>query len=113
MVVEGGSCERDLRIVGREYQRRGEKLRKERWENLSFEVKGRTKEKTEVAREASFLSGLHIDEITQIWWFRFMQEIVSNGYDFLLYALFDLEPVKRFECMSDVWVLMSAGNGAS
>ena len=36
----------------------------------------------------------------QIIWFRFIQEIVSNRYDFVLDALFHLEPMKRFECRS-------------
>ena len=43
-----------------------------------------------------------IDKITQIGWFRFMEEILSNKYDFVLYALFDLKPMKRFKCRSDV-----------
>ena len=33
---------------------------------------------------------------------------MSDRYDFVLNALFDLEPVKRFECRSDVSVLRSA-----
>ena len=52
--------------------------------------------------EAGFNSRFDIDEITQIGWFRFMEESVSNIYDFVLYVLFDLEPVKRFVCRSDV-----------
>ena len=36
---------------------------------------------------------------------------MSKIYDFLLYALFNLEPVKRFECRSDVSVFRSAGDG--
>ena len=36
-----GICfEKDLRLVGKEFQRRGEKLRKERSENLSLYVSG-------------------------------------------------------------------------
>ena len=41
MVVEGGSCEKDLRLVGRKYRGRREELRKERSENLSLEVRGK------------------------------------------------------------------------
>ena len=37
---EGGSCEKDLRLIDREFQRRGEELQKERSENLSLEVRG-------------------------------------------------------------------------
>ena len=37
-----------------------------------------------------------------------MAEIMSNRYDFVLYALFDLESVKQFECRSDVLILTSA-----
>ena len=40
MVVKGDGCEKDLRLVSREIHRRGEKLRNERSENLSFEVMG-------------------------------------------------------------------------
>ena len=40
-----------------------------------------------------------------------MEEIVR--YDFVLYALFDLGPIKRFECRSDVWVLTSVGDSVS
>ena len=35
---EDGSFERDLRLIGREFQRRGEELRKERSEKLNLEV---------------------------------------------------------------------------
>ena len=41
MVREGWNCEKDLRLVGREFQRRGEELRKERSENVSLEVRSR------------------------------------------------------------------------
>ena len=44
-----------------------------------------------VVREASFSSEFDIDEMTPIGWLRFMEEIVSNRYDFVLHALFDLE----------------------
>ena len=36
------------------------------------------KEETEVVRGTSFTSGFDVDEIMQIGWFRFMQEIVGN-----------------------------------
>ena len=39
MVVEGGSCEIDRRLVSEEFHRRGEKLQKERSANLSLEVR--------------------------------------------------------------------------
>ena len=39
MAVEGGSCEKDLRLVGREFHRRGTELRKNRPKSLSFEVR--------------------------------------------------------------------------
>ena len=50
-------------------------------------------------------SGFDVNEIMQVGWFRFMQEIVRNGNNFLLYALFDLELMKSFECRSDVCML--------
>ena len=39
MVRDGWSCEKDLKLVEREFQRRGEDLRKERSENLSLEMR--------------------------------------------------------------------------
>ena len=38
---------------------------------------------------------------------------MSNRYDYVLYTLFDLEPVKRFEFKSDVLVFRSAGDRPS
>ena len=35
-----GSCEKDLRLIAKEFQRQGEELQKERSENFSLEVKG-------------------------------------------------------------------------
>ena len=61
---------------------------------------------------ASFISGFDIDKIMQMGWFRFMKEIARNIYYFVLQTLVGLEPVKRFECRSDVWVLRTAGDGA-
>ena len=39
VVGEGGSCEKDLRLIGKLFQRPGEELRKERSENLSLDVR--------------------------------------------------------------------------
>ena len=40
LVGEGGSFEKDLRLIGREFEGRRDELRKERSENLSLEVRG-------------------------------------------------------------------------
>ena len=64
MVLEDGSCEKDRRLVGREFHRRGEELRKKRSENLSLDVRGGRERETEVVRGASFTSRCHVDEIT-------------------------------------------------
>ena len=40
MVVEGDSCEKDLRLIGREFHRRGKELRKERSDNVTLKVSG-------------------------------------------------------------------------
>ena len=40
MVIKGGRCDQDLRLVGREFQRRREELREERSANLNLDVKG-------------------------------------------------------------------------
>ena len=55
-----------------------------------------------MVRGASFTSKFDTDKITQIGWLSFVEEIMSNRYDFVLHALFDLEPVKRLECRSNV-----------
>ena len=55
-----------------------------------------------MVRGASLTSRFDADKIMHMGWLRFVEEIVSNRYDFVLYALFDLEPVKRFECRSNV-----------
>ena len=38
---------------------------------------------------------------------------MNNEYDFVLYAMFDLEPTRRFECRNYVRVFMSASDAAS
>ena len=40
VVDEGGNFQKDLRLIGREFQRREKKLRKEPSENLSLVVRG-------------------------------------------------------------------------
>ena len=62
---------------------------------------------------ASFTRRFDIDKIMQICWFRFMKAIVSNRYDYALYALFNFELIKRFESRSDVRVPRTAGDGAN
>ena len=42
-------------------------------------------------RRREFTSRFDIDKIRQIGWFRFVEEIVRKRYDFISYALFDLE----------------------
>ena len=69
--------------------------------------------KTEVVREASFTSWYDVDEIAQIGMFRFIGEIASDGYDFVLHAMFVLEPMTRFECRSYMSVLRSSSESAS
>ena len=55
-----------------------------------------------MVRGASLTRRFEIDKIVQIGWFRFMEEIVSNRCGFVLYALFNLESVKQFECRGGV-----------
>ena len=92
MVVEGGCCEKDLKIIGRVPQMSGGimerairkvKLRGERW-----------KEETEVVRGASFTSRFDVDEIMQIGWLRFMHAIMGNENNFEFYAPFVIKPMK-------------------
>ena len=66
-----------------------------------------------MVRGSSFTSGFYVDETMQAFWFGFMEEIVHNGYNFELYALFDIEPMKRSECWRDVCMLSGVGDGAS
>ena len=60
-----------------------------------------------LVRGVSFISRFDIDKITHIGWFRFMEEIVNNRYDFVLYA------AKRFKSRRDVRVLRCTGDGTS
>ena len=64
---------------------------------------------TGVVGGAQLTSRFDTDKIAQMGWLKFMEETTNNKYDFILYALFDLEPVERFECRSDVCVLRRAG----
>ena len=50
-----------------------------------FTLRGQgLKGENEMVRGASFTSGFDVDEITQMGWLRFMQEIVGNGNNFEL-----------------------------
>ena len=71
--------EKDLRLVGREFQRRGEAFRKERSENLSLDVSGGRERQTEVIGWSSYASGFDIDKLAKVTGLRFMKEIVGNG----------------------------------
>ena len=60
-----------------------------------FKLEGEDRKgETEVLSGATFMSRFDIDEIMQIGWCRFMVGIVSNRYDFELYALFDIKHMK-------------------
>ena len=74
MSCEGGSCEKYLRLVGRKFQEREITERTIREFNLGSEG---WKGETEVVRGASFPNGFDVDEITQICWVKFMEEVVS------------------------------------
>ena len=54
-----------------------------------------------MVRRTSFANRFDMDKIMQIVWFRFTEYIVSSRSDFALYALFDIKPMKRFECTSN------------
>ena len=88
---------RRQRVPETRVQRRGEELRNERSANLSLEV--RVKGETEIVSGASFTNGFDVDEITKIGWSQIYGEVIDK---LILYALFDLEPVKRSECRTDV-----------
>ena len=97
MIGEGGSCEKDLRLIGIVSEARGGIMEEM---NGEFKSVGKGwKGDIEVVRGASFTSGF---DIMQIGWFRLMEKIVSNRYNFVSYALLPLQPVKQFECRSDV-----------
>ena len=71
MVGEDWSCEKDLKLVGREFHRQGEELCKEQSEDLSFEVRGGKERQRSEKRILPV--GL---------------TLMSNGNDFELFALF-------------------------
>ena len=70
------------------------------------------KEETEVVQEPSFTSLVNGDEFTQMGCILFIDKIVNNGNNFELYAQFDLKPIRRFKCKSDVCMLRSAADGS-
>ena len=83
IVDESVSCEINLSLVDTDSHIRLENFRIERSESLSLEVKG-WKRETEVIRGPSFASGYDVDEIKQVGWFRFMEEIVM---DIIMYCM--------------------------
>ena len=66
-----------------------------------------------MVRGASFTIGFDFNGIMHVGLFGFMQKIVGNLNNFELYVLFDFEPMKLFECQSDVYMLRSVGKGVS
>ena len=52
------------------------------------------KEETGVVRRAHFTGGFDVNEIANVCWFESVHEMVCNGNNFELYALFYLEPMK-------------------
>ena len=83
---EGWSSEKDLRLVDRECQRRGEGIAERAIRKFQLDGEKRMGE-TEVVRGASFANGFDFNEITQVGWFEFMQEIVGNVNNFELKQL--------------------------
>ena len=64
-------------------------ITEERLREFGLEMRGGRKRRRWL-EERVLLVGLNIDEITQMEWLRFMEKIISNGYDVVLYAFFNL-----------------------
>ena len=56
--------EKDMRLMGREFQRRGKKLQKERSENVSLEVRDGSGDR--IGRGARLTSRFDTDKIAQL-----------------------------------------------
>ena len=88
MVGESWSIEKDLRLIVRVPKMKGG-ITKRTIREFKLECE-EWKGETEVVGGASFTSRFDTDKIMQIDWFSFKEEIVSNRYDFVLFALFNL-----------------------
>ena len=62
-------------------------------------------------RGTSSAGRVDIYEPVKVLWFGSMEEIVCNGYDLILNALFDFKPMKRLEYWGDVKLFESTSNG--
>ena len=60
-----------------------------------------------------FAGWFEIFEFTKILWFRRMKEVIYNCHYFVMYPLFNFEPVKGFKCGSNVEMFRGAGDSAS
>ena len=88
MVSEGGSFQKDkFRINRQRVPETRAGIREGMIREFKLGCKGWTVGETEVVGETSFNSRFDIDKIAHRDWFRYMQEIVSNRYDFVLYAI--------------------------
>ena len=52
-------------------------------------------------------------EFKKILWSRRMKEIICNGDYFILYPLFNFQPVKGYKCESDIGMFSGASDSAN
>ena len=52
-----------------------------------------------------------IYEPVEVLWFGYMEKVVCNGDDLILYPLFNFETMERLEHWGDVRMFGSTGNG--
>ena len=71
-------------------------MRKERLENLHLDVRGGS-ERQRYSDDRVLPDGLKFMSFMKILWFRRMKEMICNGDYFVMYTLFNFEPVKGFK----------------
>ena len=71
---------KDLRFIGREFHKLGEKLRNDRSANLSLVETG-AREKTQMIWGTGSAGRFDIYEPVEVLWFGYMEEVVCNGDD--------------------------------
>ena len=112
VVVWCVSGAKDLRFVDREFHKWGDELQNERSANFDLMPgENRWKCKAQMIRGTSSARRFDICEPVKVLWFGCMDEIVCNGDDLILNALFDFKLMKRLEYWGDMKMFGSADNG--
>ena len=94
-----------------EFHKRGDELRNERSANLSLVETDGKGEAQMIRVSCSVGEGGDTYEPAKVLWFGCLEEILCNGDDLILYALFNFKPLERLEYWGNVKMFGSASNG--